>query len=200
MLERFIAGVMHTSSSEWLAVLCGIIYVVLAVKESYWCWPFGIISSALYIFINYQYTYYWDALLQIYYCLVGVYGCWIWYKNPPQQKSALHISKTPRSKLLGLFGLIVLLAGVMGYLADIKTDSTAPYADGALTAASFIATWMTARKWLENWLLWIIIDLAYIPLYLTRDAELTAVLYLIYAIFAAAGFITWKKQIRTSNV
>ncbi|MGL4597756.1 MAG: nicotinamide riboside transporter PnuC [Bacteroidia bacterium] len=199
MLERFIAGVIQTSTIEWIAVLCGILYVVLAVKQNYWCWPFGIVSSALYIFINYQYTYYWDALLQIYYCLVGVYGCWIWYKNPPQETSGLKISKTPVLTLFRLIGLICILAFAMGYLADIKTDSTAPYADGALTAASFIATWMTARKWLENWLLWVIIDLAYIPLYLTREAELTAVLYLIYAIFAAVGFISWKKQIRTSN-
>jgi nicotinamide mononucleotide transporter len=199
MLERFIAGVVHTSGIEWIAVLCGVMYVILAIKESYWCWPFGIVSSALYIFINYQYTYYWDALLQIYYCLVGIYGSWVWYKNPPRQTSGLQISNTPVSKLLRIGVLILFLAGAMGYIADIKTDSTAPYADGALTAASFVATWMTARKWVENWLLWIVIDLAYIPLYLTREAELTSVLYLIYAIFAVAGFITWKKQIRTSN-
>jgi nicotinamide mononucleotide transporter len=195
-IHHLLNGIYATGWIEWIAVVAGLVYIVLAVRQNQWCWPFGILSSALYVYLNYTFTYYWDTILQTYYCIIGVYGWWLWIQKNENQSTRLVIRHTPKKTILILGILLCLLAPLMGYLADVKTDSSAPYTDGTLTALSFVATWMTTRKFIENWILWIVIDLAYIPLYLTRQAELTAVLFLIYAIFAAAGYFTWRKQLK----
>jgi nicotinamide mononucleotide transporter len=189
-----------TGMVEWLAVISGTVYVLLAALQNPYCWPAGIISSALYIRINFEIGLNLDALLQVYYCGVGLYGWWFWMKKKKPEEKVLPVSRTPSKYLKILALLCIPSALLLGFLQQRYTTSPAPYADAALTAASFAATWMTARKYIENWIIWIVADFCYIFLYAQRGYPLTSVLFLIYTFTAITGFLLWRKQIRTSNV
>lgn len=180
---------------EWMAVLTGLLYVLLATGEDVWCWPFGIVSSALYIYLNIGGHLYQDAILQSYYVLAGLYGWWTW-SRPKADTGALHIHRLPFNKHLPWFGFGLLLTVLFGYLFS-KVGNAYPYVDGAVTVFSFIATYLTARKVLENWLYWIVIDLVAAPMYYLKDMKLTTGLYLFFAIVAYYGYREWKKQFNT---
>jgi nicotinamide mononucleotide transporter len=190
---------LSTGLVEWLAVISGTVYVLLAAFQNPLCWPAGIISSALYIKINFEIGLNLDALLQVYYCGVGLYGWRIWMKKNTSQQKALPISRMPLSYWKLLAALCTSTALLLGFLQQRYTASPAPYADAALTAVSFAATWMTARKYIENWLIWIAADCCYVFLYAQRGYPLTSVLFLIYTFTAVTGFLLWRKQIQTSN-
>ncbi|MDE6559615.1 MAG: nicotinamide riboside transporter PnuC, partial [Muribaculaceae bacterium] len=102
------------------------------------------------------------------------------------------ISTTPRSLYLPLTVIGIALALLIGYILDIATDSTVPWADGATTALSIMAMWMLARKYTEQWLVWIAADVASAWLYWYKDLWLTGGLYMIYAIIAWFGYKKWK--------
>lgn len=195
LLNAFLA----TGMVEWLAVISGTVYVFLAAFQNPYCWPAGIISSALYIKINFEIGLNLDALLQVYYCGVGFYGWWFWMKKTTPQQKAVPISRTPLKYWKLLAGLCIPSALLLGFLQQRYTTSPAPYADAALTAASFAATWLTARKYIENWIIWIAADFCYVFLYAQRGYPLTSVLFLIYTFTAITGFLLWRKQIRILN-
>ncbi|MCA6365254.1 MAG: nicotinamide mononucleotide transporter [Bacteroidetes bacterium] len=196
LLNAFLA----TGLVEWIAVISGTVYVLLAAFQNPLCWPAGILSSALYIKINFDIGLNLDALLQIYYCGAGLYGWWLWMKKNTPQHQAVQISRMPLKYWKLLVLLCTSVALLLGILQQRYTASPAPFADAALTAASFAATWMTARKYIENWLIWIAADSCYVILYAQRSYPLTSVLFIIYTFTAVTGFLLWRKQIRTSNV
>jgi nicotinamide mononucleotide transporter len=201
--SEFLTELLHalkaTGLIEWLAVISGTVYVILAALQNPLCWPAGIISSALYVGINFHIGLNLDALLQVYYCGVGVYGWWLWMQKSSDKQQTLHISRMPGKYWRLLAALCIPAAVLFGYLQHRFTSSPAPFADAALTVVSFAATWMTARKFLENWLIWIAADCCYIILYAQRGYPLTSVLYLIFTFTAVTGFLLWRKQIHTSN-
>lgn len=199
LLQQLQTALTTTTITEWAAIATGLLYVILAAKQQPLCWPAGIISSALYIGINYKAALYLDAWLQVYYCGVGLYGWWLWKRRGTANQKALHISKTP----MNLWIILLLTGGAasvgLGALSDQFTDSPVPYFDATLTAFSLVATWMTARKLLENWVLWIAADAAYVVLYQQRGLPFTALLFLIFTFTAIAGYLTWRKHYRNSN-
>ncbi|MGL5889985.1 MAG: nicotinamide riboside transporter PnuC [Bacteroidia bacterium] len=196
LTEQILNAVSATTTVEWIAVLSGIVYIVLAALRQPLCWPAGIISSALYIGINFKIGLNLDAVLQVYYCIIGVYGWWLWVKKKNDKDAGDTIERMPK-KYWPVLALICLpLALLLGFAQQKYTSSPAPFADAGLTVISFAATWMTARKYLENWLIWIGADLCYIVLYAQRGYPLTSILFLIYTFTALAGYISWRKQIK----
>jgi nicotinamide mononucleotide transporter len=198
-LHLFRIGLQTTSALEWTAILSGLIYIVMVIREKAIAWPFGIISSAFYTAINIDFKYYMDALLQLYYCVIGVYGWMLWSRKRNNSSGTLQIQRTSLRQWISLFIIGCSASIVLGLAAHYYTDSTRPFLDATLTAFSFIATWMAARKLYENWLLWISIDLGYVVLYGSRPAPFTSVLYLIYTLAAILGFYQWRKRIHLSN-
>lgn len=195
--ETILHALAATSLIEWLAIITALIYVVLAAKESVWCWIFGIISSGFYIYMNYIVGLYLDAYLSLYYVLIGFYGWYVWKKEISKNKSGsiLHhmkISGIGISILVGTAGTLAL-----GKLSAAFTDSPLPYFDAALTSFSLVATYLTTRKVIENWIFWIVIDAAYVIIYWMRELPSTAILFLIYTFIAIYGFIKWRKTLRT---
>lgn len=178
---------------EWMAVLTGLLYVLLATGEDVWCWPFGILSSAIYIYINLGGHLYQDAILQSYYVLAGLYGWWAW-SRPQAAVTTLHVHRLPLARHLPWFATGVVLTLLCGYLFS-KVGNSYPYVDAAVTVFSFIATYLTARKVLENWLYWIVIDLVAAPMYYLKELRLTTGLYLFFAVVAYYGYRQWKKQL-----
>ena len=174
---------------EYLAVVLGIVYVLLAAHGWVWCWPAGILSSLLYIWINTEHQLYQDAILQSYYVIAGIYGWWHWQR----QKDALN-SITRLSLSQHLFWLITgaVLVPLFGY-GFAQLGNALSYLDASVMVFSFIATWLTARKVLESWMYWIAIDLIAAVMYGLKGLQPTVFLYVIYALVAVYGFYSWRK-------
>jgi nicotinamide mononucleotide transporter len=179
---------------EYTAVVFGVIYVLLASRGNVWCWLAGIISSALYIYINLTHQLFQDAILQTYYVVVGFYGWWLWNKKGIAEEISINSFSLQQNLKLIFFG--TLLAPVLGY-GFSKLGNSLSYFDSAVTVFSFIATYLTAKKVLENWLYWIVIDLLAAVMYLIKDLRATSCLYLFFSVLAIYGYFEWKKKSST---
>jgi nicotinamide mononucleotide transporter len=178
---------------EIVSVLFGIAYILLAARGIIWCWPMGIVSSALGVWLFIDAKIYAEAMLFSYYVVMGVYGWYAW-KGGGGKNDGLEIStwafRTHVFVLLLGYGLTFGLAKFL----DTYTDAEMPLLDSFTTVFSFIATWMVARKVLENWVYWIAIDFLSIYLYLSRSLEFYALLSLVYTVLAVYGYFNWRKE------
>lgn len=183
----------ETSLTEWLIFITAMLYVVLAGAENSWCWLFGIISSALSVYLCYTGQLFLESLLSIFYVLIGFYG-WYQWKYGSKEKKELNINSISIKKLI-VFVLIGFSFWLpIGVFAESFSTQALPYVDAFVTSFSIIATYMAAKKMIQNWIFWIIIDAVAVYLYAARDFNLMAVLYLIYTFIAFAGYISWKKK------
>ncbi len=181
---------------EILGVATSLIYLYFSVRQIIWLWPFGILSSALFIWIFYYSKFYADMGLQVYYLGISVYGWIYWLRGDIRGGDAdkLPVSRISRRLSIVLTGIgIALFLGIVSILKYF-TDSDVPWGDGFTTAASIVATWMLARKILEHWLVWIIVDAVSAGLYLYKGLHPSAGLYVVYAVIAILGFIRWKRD------
>lgn len=188
---------LETPALEWLATITGFLCVFLAAKQNIWNWPISIVSVLTYLFIFYQHKLYGDAVLQIYFLITAVYGWYYW--NQRDRSGEKPIRSLGKKQSLYTLLIVLLLSIGLGLLLDHGTDSDVPYADGFCTAVSFVAQFLMSRKVLQNWLLWVLVDLCYIPLYLYKGLLLTAVLYLALAIIAWNGYRGWRKSYYSFN-
>ena len=176
---------------EIVAVILGIIYVVLAAKNKISCWIFGILGSLLSIVLFVVYAkLYAEAVLYIFYVLAGIYG-WINWKN---QKNETEVYQRKMLTHLFIIGVgIVLSVGLYYVLTSFFKESERPMIDSFTTIFSFIATYLTTKKWIENWIYWIVIDAVTTYLYFSRGLEIYALLMLAYSFIAVYGYLQWKK-------
>ena len=180
---------------EYTAVAFGIIYVLLATRSIIWCWLAGIISSALYIYINIEHQLYQDAILQTYYVAAGFYGWWLWHRKELKVEADIISFSLPQNFKLILSGAV--LVPVFGYIFS-KFGNALSYFDATVTVFSFIATWMTAKKILENWIFWVAIDMIAAVMYFIKGLHATSFLYIFFSIIAVYGYLQWQKQMRTA--
>jgi len=194
IITAIIDAVKTTSMVEWLIFITAIVYVLLAAVENVWCWLFGILSSALSVYLCYTGKLFLESILSVFYVLIGIYGWYQWVYGS-KEKTALTISSASIKKnmLFILFGIIIWLP--TGVFAENFSSQVLPYLDAFVTAFSLVATYMTAKKIIQNWIYWIIIDAAAIYLYSSRGFYLIALLYFIYTLLALAGYIKWKRKI-----
>jgi len=181
---------------EVLGVITSLIYLYFSVRQIIWLWPFGIISSALFIWIFLNSKFYADMGLQVYYLGISIYGWIYWVRGSTKGgvQTYLKVSRITGSLAWKLLGIgLVLLIGIVAILKFL-TDSDVPWGDGFTTAASIVATWMLARKILEHWLIWIIVDLVAASLYFYKGLYPSTFLYIIYAVIAVLGYSQWKKD------
>jgi nicotinamide mononucleotide transporter len=184
---------MAWSPWEIIAVLTGIGFLLLAVRENPWCWLSGGISTAIFLVLFWQANLYMQSLLQAYYVSVSVYGWWHWRQGADGSKTLAVRSWRFRRHVL-IASLIVSMGLLNGYLLSRNTDSQLPYLDALTTWGGVVTTWMAARKILENWLYWLVINLAAIYLYFSSELPLTAGLYIVYFILAVLGYFRWKRS------
>ncbi len=187
MLEQFL----QTSAWEWFATITGFLCVYLAARQHILNWPLSILSVSTYAYIFYHSKLYGDMILQFYFISTAIYGWYYWQKQKADQDITLSRLNT-RGWSFTLLS-IALLTGVLGLFLARYTDSDVPYIDGFCTACSFVAQFLLTRKVVENWILWVFVDLCYIPLYLHKDLMLTSLLYIAFAIIAFRGYITWRR-------
>lgn len=191
---------------ELIAVVTALAYVIFAAKESIWCWPAALISTALYTIVFYEFYLWMDSVLQVYYFVMAIYGWYCWREsrndnatgikslagNVADNKSSLEISSLPLANHLKAIGLLAVLSFVVGFLMDNYTPTTFPYVDAATTVFAVYATYLVTQKVLENWLYWVVIDLVSIYVYIEKGLAPTAFLFVIYVFIAAAGYINWR--------
>ena len=176
---------------ESLAVLFGIIYVILIAKNKISGWVFGIISSFVSIFLFVFYAkLYSEALLYSFYVIAGFYGWYNWGRQ--KETKEVYCMSIKRHLIIISIGvcLSLLLYWAMTYLF---TGAEKPLVDAFTTIFSFIATYLATKKWIGNWIYWIIIDLVSVWLYFSRDLEIYALLMLAYSVIAVFGYMEWKK-------
>ncbi len=182
---------------EVFGALTGLIYIYFSIKEKIWLWPTGIITSAIYIYVFFISKFYADMSLQIYYLIISIYG-WIYWKKG-SKKEKLPIIHTPLKIALILSVITFILFWIMAFVLKNYTDSPVPYWDAFTTALSITATYMLARKYIEQWLLWIIVDSVSACLYFYKQLYATVILFIVYTILAIAGFLQWKKIMKTQT-
>ena len=175
---------------ESVAVIFSISYVILVAKENIWCWAAAGISVILYIYICFNAKLYAETGLQIFYLFMAFYGYYNWNKN----NRRLQIKEWSIRKHLFLILLGAILSFLMGFYFATYTNSKMPIVDSFTTVFSIIATYMTVKKILENWLYWIVIDTVSVYLYATRELHLTSILFMIYTIIALTGYFSWLSK------
>ena len=179
---------------EWLGTITGFICIYLAAKENIWNWPVSIISVVAYSIVFYQNKLYGDAGLQIYFLGTAFYGWYIWLRK--KSTADRPIERIAGMQWLYVCAGIIILTLLLSMYLKANTDTDVPYADGFCTAMSFTAQLLLTRKILQNWILWIVVDICYVPLYFHKHLALTAVLYIVLIIIAFIGYLDWKKTYR----
>ncbi len=182
------------SALEYLAVFLSLVYVILASKQIKWCWVAGGLGSAVYVYLNYKSNLIYDAVLQIYYVAVAVYALLLWNKKEDGKRT--NISKINSTLLCCLLLGGAVLTALLGWFSMMVLKQNTAFLDAGVTAFSFIATWMTARKYIESWLLWIVIDIAAAIMYSLKSMQPTVGLYIAFSLLAVYGYWQWRKIIK----
>jgi len=183
---------------ETLAVLFAVTYLLLAVKQDVKCWFAAIISSTLYFFIMYKAGLYMEAWLQIFYIVMAFYGIQQWTVTNNNQSKFI-VRSWRWNTHFWVIAIIIILAIITGLLLEKFTNAALPFLDGLTTWGAIITTYMVAKRLLENWIYWFVIDMISIYLFLSRGLFLTAILFCIYLVIIFFGYRSWIK-IRDENI
>lgn len=187
----------HGSSClEAVAVVFGIVSVYLSTRENIWSWPTALVNVALFTVLFLRSGLYSDTGLQVVYFGLSVYGWYEWLYGGAG-RTAIAVSRTPRRTWLILVIVAVVMWTVLGAITSRLPGTALPYVDAATTTISLIAQWMMTRKLLENWLLWVGVDVVYVGMFIFKGLYLTAFNYAIYLALAVLGYIAWKRSLTT---
>ncbi|MDC8831656.1 nicotinamide riboside transporter PnuC [Alteromonas gilva] len=190
-VTQFAGQVAGTSLAEWLAVLLAIAYVLLAARQSAWCWMAAFISTAIYTWLFWQVTLPFQSALNIFYMIMAVYGYWQWHHQPGETRQVQ--SKPLRWHLLMVAALTVV-AILLGKLAGTQFSGEYLWLDAAINVFSVATTFMVAHKILQNWIYWFVINSAAVFLYWQSGLVLSACLFLGYVGFSIYGYSQWRVQ------
>ena len=183
---------------EFTAVFFAILYLILAVNQNILCWVAGIVSSILYFFIMQSAGLYMEAYLQIFYVFMGLYG-WLQWRKGNQIDNNFIVNTWSMLKHFYAISLILALSVLSGLLLKSYTDAVLPFFDAFVTWGAVVATYMVAKKLLENWIYWLVIDSISILLFISRDLFPTAFLFGLYIVIIFFGYKSWKKALEKNN-
>ena len=181
---------------EWFGVFTGILCVWLAAKNNIFNWPIAILSVLTYVFIFYEHKLYADMGLQFYFLVMNIYGWYFWHQHKKSKEQDTPVSIIKKKEVLLCIAGIIVFTLVLGLFLHKKTDAAFPFLDSFCTACSLIAQIFLARKVLENWLIWIFVDIIYVGIYISKDLYATAFMYALYIYIATVGYLAWRKIYR----
>lgn len=189
---------------EFFAALLGFIGIFLQIKQNAWYWLTSIIMVVLYIHVFYISGFYADMSFQFYYLAMSIYGWYYWIKHKKKKierkKEIYLLVNTINKKQFILYLLIGIILWVIIYIILLQTDSEIPLGDSFTTAFSIVASFLLAKKYLENWIFWIIVDFVSSFLYFYKELFMTAILFLFLTILAIIGYIKWKNNLKNQEV
>lgn len=192
-MDSFASELGQWSSVEAAAVVLAVAYVVLAARQNIWCWPCAIASSSLFFGIFLDRALYQQAMLQLFYIGMAIYG-WRKWRRGGQQATQLEISNWRSAQHARAIALVLALTVITGWLEARYTRTAMPYLDAFTAWGSVVTSWMMARKVLENWLYWFVIDTLMVVLAIRAGLPATAVLYVIYVGMVIVGFYSWRRS------
>jgi nicotinamide mononucleotide transporter len=169
-----------------------VVSVFLSTRQNIWSWPTAIVNVALYTIVFYNGRLYGQMGLQTIYLVLSIYG-WYQWLHGGDQHTELRVSRASR-RLLALLAGLNLVAWLALAAILRKTDAALPWLDALLTTTSLVAQWMMTRKILENWILWIAVDIVYVPMFLSQRLYATALLYAAFLVLAVMGFVEWRRS------
>lgn len=185
---------------EIAGVLVGLLYLYYEYKASALLWIAGVIMPALSLVVYYRTGLYADLAINIYYMFAAVYGWMAWQFYKKDDKPAeMPISAFPRSYYVPAILITIALTATLSFLLMTFTDSNVPVWDSFTTAMSVVAMWMLARKFVEQWLAWVVVDVVSSGLYIYKEIYFYAALYALYAVVAIFGYINWKKMMHAND-
>lgn len=171
---------------------------MLVIRQSLWCWAAGLANALLFVVVFFGARLYGAMALQGVYAALMLYGWWEWLRGG-EQGSGVAVARTPRRWVLGLAALGIAGAIVAGLVLRYRTDAALPWWDGAMTSLSLVAQFMTTRKWIENWHLWILVDVVYVGMYASQGLYPTAALYAAFVVLAVLGLLEWGRELRGAS-
>ena len=197
-LQGIVTAFTQMSGWEILAVVLGVAYVILAAKESQWAWPFAFFSTLIYTILFWDGALISSSILNFYYMAMAVYGFILWKED--EKGETLNISCWPLKQHLLFISIGLVGSVVLGYLSENYLGARFAYHDAFVMVFSGIATWMMAKKVLENWFYWMLIDSTAIVLYYKSGYLATIVLFVLYVILAFYGYVSWRKAYLADRV
>lgn len=196
LLDSISAALQAMSGWELTAVILAVAYLLLAMKESLWCWYAAFVSTLIFIVLFWNARLVMESALQVYYLGMAVYG-WYQWKYSAQQDNGVKIHTWNLPRHLLAIGVVLIASLCSGYLLERYTDAAWPYTDSFTTWGSIVTTYMVTRKVLENWLYWLVIDGICIFVYWERGLHLTALLFVAYLVICSCAFFRWQRQLRS---
>jgi len=198
-METLISAVSEQAQAlsrlEIVAVLFAVGYLLLAIRQNIWCWFCAAISTAIYVYLFLQARLYMESFLNIFYFVMALYGWYIWYFGRVGNAELPVSVWEPPVHVIALL-VIAAISLLSGYFLDRFTDAAFPYIDSMTTWGAIWATFLVARKVLENWWYWLIIDAVSVFIYWARDLQLTSLLFVIYVILVPIGLLSWTRSYR----
>ncbi len=180
---------------ETVAVVLAVAYLVLAIRQNIWCWAAAFASTAIYLVLMYQALLYMESALQVFYLGMAVYG-WYQWRHGPGRERTLPVSRWRVTQhVVAVVGIFLAML-ISGWLLSKFSTAALPYLDSFTTWGAVVATFMVARKVLENWLYWFAIDSVSIYLYINRELYLTALLFAGYLVLIVIGYLSWRKDLK----
>lgn len=178
---------------EVIAVIAAVAYLLLAIRQNIWCWLCAGISTAIYVYLFFDAKLYMESVLNLFYFGMAVYGWTVWYLGRSGD-GELPVSVWKREVHALAVASIVTVSLLSGYLLKTYSDAAYPYVDSMTTFGAIWATFLVARKVLENWWYWLVIDAASVAIYWSRDLELTALLFVVYVVMIPFGMMAWRRS------
>lgn len=178
-----------------VGTLLGLLYLWLEYKANIWVWIVGAIMPMVHGMLYLSSGIYADAAMQLYYVAAGIYGLCVWLRGSKREEKRVDIQFTPRKWIFSLVLVYLVLHVVLYFMLSEFTDSRVPFFDSMSTALSIVAMWMLSRKLVEQWLVWLVVDMISVGLYLYKGIPITAMLYTLYCALAVAGYMRWRKQV-----
>ena len=179
---------------EFVGLVIGLLYLYLEYKANIWLWPVGVIMPLVYIVIFFKSKFYADMAIYIYYFFASIYGWIVWSRSIKNADNEVLISRLPLKLIGKIGGVFLLLFATIAFALIQFTDSPVPYGDSFTTAVSIMAMWMLAHKYIEQWLLWIVVNVVSTGLYFWKGLDTTALLFVVYSIIPICVDFKWKRM------
>lgn len=199
-MVEFLSGVATEidalSVLEASGFLLGAAYLLLAIRESAWCWVCAFAASLIFAWLFAGARIYMDAGLQLFYAGMAVYGLWVWRGGGRDDEPAVCRWRWQRHAVA--LAIVALASAASGWTLERMTDAAYPYVDSATTWASLWATFLVARKVLENWWYWLVIDIVSVAIYLERGLQFAALLFALYVLLIPFGLVAWTRSMRAT--
>ena len=179
---------------EIIAAVLGLVGIGLQIKQSHWYWLTSILMVLLYIYVFYQAKFYADMSFQVYYLIISIYGWYLWLTKRETDESKLTVNRLSSKSLSISIIVSAILFGIIYLVLKRFTDSPIPIGDAFTTALSITATWLLAKKYIENWIFWIVVDAVSTILYIYKGLYPSAILFTVLTVLAFVGFFKWRKE------